>query len=161
SKCDEEELRRCFLRSVMRDPKNKKNDGDWPELPELPSFTIQAADAFPSLEGTEDVDGSERVPGVPMRLEGRLVRPRRGLSPLAPELLPGGEGVLERHAGTGLVRHDVSLSESLIDPDATKVVRRLERSGFEAYLVGGCVRDLLLSGRPKDFDVATSARPED
>jgi poly(A) polymerase len=67
---------------------------------------------------------------------------------------------LERHAGTGLVRHDVVLEDG-IDPDAAKVVRRLERSGHEAYLVGGCVRDLLLGRKPKDFDIATSARPED
>lgn len=69
--------------------------------------------------------------------------------------------VLERHAGTGLVRHDVELDEDSIDADAAKVVRRLERSGFQAYLVGGCVRDLLLVGNPKDFDVATNARPDD
>jgi poly(A) polymerase len=67
----------------------------------------------------------------------------------------------ERHAGTGLVRHDVVLHEDRIDADAAKVVRRLERAGHQAYLVGGCVRDLLLDGTPKDFDVATSARPED
>jgi poly(A) polymerase len=69
--------------------------------------------------------------------------------------------ILERHADTGLVRHDARLDENGIDPDAAKVVRRLERSGYQAYLVGGCVRDLLLSGRPKDFDVATNARPDD
>lgn len=46
-----------------------------------------------------------------------------------------------------------------IDPDALKVVRRLARSGYDAYLVGGCVRDLLVGRRPKDFDVATSATP--
>ena len=68
---------------------------------------------------------------------------------------------LERHAGTGLVRHDGTFDDERIDPDAAKVVRRLERSGHEAYLVGGCVRDLLLGSKPKDFDVATSARPED
>src|SRR6202142_1488815 len=68
---------------------------------------------------------------------------------------------LERHAGTGLARHDVVLEQDRIDPDAAKVVPRLERSGFQAYLVGGCVRDLLLGGKPKDFDIATSARPED
>lgn len=68
---------------------------------------------------------------------------------------------LERHVGTGLVRHGVVFDDDRIDPDAAKVVRRLERSGFQAYLVGGCVRDLLLGGKPKDFDVATSARPED
>jgi poly(A) polymerase len=69
---------------------------------------------------------------------------------------------LERHAGTGLIRHhDGLFDDDRIDPDAAKVVRRLERSGFQAYLVGGCVRDLLLGGKPKDFDIATSARPED
>src|SRR5580693_5038395 len=69
--------------------------------------------------------------------------------------------VLERHAGTGLARHDVVFDEDRIDADAAKVVRRLERSGFEAYLVGGCVRDLLVGGKPKDYDIATNARPED
>lgn len=54
----------------------------------------------------------------------------------------------------------VDLDESRIDPDAAKVVRRLMRNGYEAYLVGGCVRDLLLGKSPKDFDVATSARPD-
>jgi poly(A) polymerase len=48
-----------------------------------------------------------------------------------------------------------------MDADAEKVVRRLVRHNFEAYLVGGCVRDLLLGRSPKDFDVATSARPDD
>ncbi len=67
----------------------------------------------------------------------------------------------ERHAGTSLVRHDVALDEDSIDADAAKVVRRLEKSGYQAYLVGGCVRDLLLRGNPKDYDVATSARPDD
>jgi poly(A) polymerase len=67
----------------------------------------------------------------------------------------------ERHAGTGLVRHPVALDEARIDADAARVVRRLERGGFQAYLVGGCVRDLLLGGKPKDYDIATSARPED
>jgi poly(A) polymerase len=71
------------------------------------------------------------------------------------------KSVAERHAQTGLVRHDAFLEESSIDADAAKVVRRLERHGFQAYLVGGCIRDLLLGGRPKDFDIATSARPED
>src|SRR5437660_11052952 len=51
------------------------------------------------------------------------------------------------------------IPDDRLDPDAVKVVRRLRRSGFLAYLVGGCVRDLLLGLRPKDFDVATSAHP--
>ena len=57
-------------------------------------------------------------------------------------------------------RHEVDLDEARIDPDVQKVLRRLVRHNHEAYLVGGGVRDLLLDRRPKDFDVATSARPE-
>ncbi len=53
-----------------------------------------------------------------------------------------------------------ALSLRDVDPDALKVVRKLVAGGFEAYLVGGCVRDLYLRRRPKDFDVATSATPE-
>jgi poly(A) polymerase len=75
--------------------------------------------------------------------------------------MPSSRGGVERHDATGLQRHDAPLDEDAIDADAAKVVRRLERAGFQAYLVGGCVRDLLLNGRPKDFDVATSARPDD
>ena len=48
-----------------------------------------------------------------------------------------------------------------VDPDAAKVIRRLLRYGYEAYLVGGGVRDLLLERTPKDFDIATSARPSE
>lgn len=44
--------------------------------------------------------------------------------------------------------------------NALKVLYRLNNSGYEAYLVGGCVRDLLLGLEPKDFDVATNASPE-
>ena len=51
------------------------------------------------------------------------------------------------------------IAEPLLDSDAVKVVRRLRRASHLAYLVGGCVRDLLLGIRPKDFDVATSAHP--
>jgi poly(A) polymerase len=58
------------------------------------------------------------------------------------------------------VRHDAQFEER-IDSDAARVVRKLERAGYQAYLVGGCVRDLLLDRPPKDFDVCTSARPED
>ncbi len=56
-------------------------------------------------------------------------------------------------------RHERAIPESDIDADAAKVVRRIVRQGHAGYLVGGCVRDLLLGVRPKDFDVATSARP--
>jgi poly(A) polymerase len=48
-----------------------------------------------------------------------------------------------------------------IDPDAVRVVKQLRRFGHAAYLVGGCVRDLLLGLRPKDFDVVTDATPNE
>jgi len=54
-----------------------------------------------------------------------------------------------------------SLDRAAIDPDADRVVRKLTRAGFKAYLVGGCVRDLLVSRTPKDWDVATSATPNE
>jgi len=57
--------------------------------------------------------------------------------------------------------HAIDLDDDRVDSDAGKVVRRLTRHGYEAYLVGGCVRDLLIGKKPKDFDVATSARPDD
>ena len=44
---------------------------------------------------------------------------------------------------------------------AVRIVRKLQDAGFEAYLVGGCVRDLVAGKRPKDFDITTSARPEE
>ncbi|HVJ18040.1 MAG TPA: polynucleotide adenylyltransferase PcnB [Polyangiaceae bacterium] len=59
------------------------------------------------------------------------------------------------------VVYPVEFEDGRIDPDAAKVVRRLTRHGYEAYLVGGCVRDLLVGRSPKDYDVATSARPDD
>ncbi len=52
-----------------------------------------------------------------------------------------------------------SLNHRAIDRDALNVVERLHRKGFTTYFVGGCVRDLLLGIEPKDFDIATSARP--
>ncbi|MFT5593358.1 MAG: poly(A) polymerase [Oceanicoccus sp.] len=57
-------------------------------------------------------------------------------------------------------RNDHDISRDNISENALKVLYRLKKSGFEAYLVGGGVRDLLLGLHPKDFDVATNASPE-
>jgi tRNA nucleotidyltransferase/poly(A) polymerase len=59
-----------------------------------------------------------------------------------------------------LSRAEHNVSRKNIDPDALKVLYRLKNSGFVAYLVGGGVRDLLLERQPKDFDVGTSAHPQ-
>jgi len=62
-------------------------------------------------------------------------------------------------------RHEVAakthgIDPRLLDERAVKVVQTLQDEGYEAYIVGGAVRDLLLGHRPKDFDVATNATPE-
>ena len=59
-----------------------------------------------------------------------------------------------------LSRPEHIISRKNIDPDALKVLYRLKNHGFVAYLVGGGVRDLLLGRQPKDFDVSTSAHPQ-
>jgi poly(A) polymerase len=70
------------------------------------------------------------------------------VSPVIPDLAPV---ILDR------AHHRISRRN--IDPDALKVLYRLHGHGFTAYLVGGAVRDLLLGRRPYDFDVGTSAHP--
>jgi poly(A) polymerase len=59
-----------------------------------------------------------------------------------------------------LSRPEHIISRKNIDPDALKVLYRLKNNGFVAYLVGGGVRDLLLERQPKDFDIGTSAHPQ-
>lgn len=58
-------------------------------------------------------------------------------------------------------RNQHSISKTDIRRNALKVLNRLHSAGYDAYLVGGSVRDLLLRIDPKDFDVATNAHPED
>ncbi len=58
-------------------------------------------------------------------------------------------------------RPDHCISRDNISVNALKVLRRLQKGGYSAYLVGGSVRDLLLDRKPKDFDIATSALPEE
>src|SRR3954466_624669 len=53
------------------------------------------------------------------------------------------------------------IDPALVDERAANVVHTLKEAGHEAYIVGGAVRDLLLGLRPKDFDVATNATPEE
>lgn len=57
-------------------------------------------------------------------------------------------------------RSEHCISRTQISENALKVLYKLKKEGFEAYLVGGCVRDLLLGREPKDFDVVTDADPE-
>jgi len=59
-----------------------------------------------------------------------------------------------------IARADHQISRKDISDNALKVLYRLHNGGYQAYLVGGCVRDLLLGMKPKDFDVVTDATPE-
>ncbi|MGM3191873.1 polynucleotide adenylyltransferase PcnB [Dickeya dadantii subsp. dieffenbachiae] len=63
-------------------------------------------------------------------------------------------------AMTVVPRDQHAISRSDISENALKVLYRLSKAGYEAYLVGGGVRDLLLGKKPKDFDITTNATPE-
>ncbi len=65
---------------------------------------------------------------------------------------------LNKH--TVIPRAEHGISRKGISSNALKVLYRLHNAGFSAYLVGGCIRDLLLGQHPKDFDIATNADPE-
>lgn len=58
-------------------------------------------------------------------------------------------------------RNNHSLSRKSLSPNAVKVLYRLNKAGFEAHLVGGCIRDHLIGMEPKDFDIVTNATPEE
>ena len=59
-----------------------------------------------------------------------------------------------------LTRDHHHVSRKQLSPNALKVLYRLKDAGYDAYLVGGCIRDILLGYEPKDFDVVTNATPE-
>ena len=67
---------------------------------------------------------------------------------------------MQRSGPTIIPREAHCISRKQIRPNALRVLYRLKDAGFAAYLVGGAVRDLLLGGSPKDFDVATDATPD-
>ncbi len=66
-----------------------------------------------------------------------------------------------RHVPTRIPRPEHSVSRNQISKSALKVLYQLHNAGYQAFLVGGCVRDLLLNITPKDFDVVTNAHPEE
>jgi poly(A) polymerase len=68
--------------------------------------------------------------------------------------------IFRKNKTSNPIRKRVNFDKKLLDRDAVKVVQTIAKAGFEVYLVGGCVRDLLLGLKPKDFDIATNAKPE-
>ncbi len=69
-----------------------------------------------------------------------------------------GSGTIEKKAHI-YTREEHGIDLRRVDPDAVWIVRRLRGARFQAYIVGGAVRDLLAGRTPKDFDVATDAHP--
>jgi poly(A) polymerase len=76
------------------------------------------------------------------------------------KLIPVHKSTCASLQATIIARSDHPISRKSISKNALNVLYRLNNNGYEGYLVGGCVRDLLLGLRPKDFDVATDAKPE-
>jgi len=72
--------------------------------------------------------------------------PNTGKNSIQPKIIP---------------RAEHTISRDHIHRNALKVLYRLHNAGFSAFLVGGCVRDLLLNHQPKDFDIATDAHPDE
>lgn len=73
---------------------------------------------------------------------------------------PGAVKAHPRGKRVEVAKAEHGINGALVDERAVKVVQTLTEAGFEAFIVGGAVRDLLLGLRPKDFDVATNATPE-
>jgi poly(A) polymerase len=69
------------------------------------------------------------------------------------------ESILHYPNGKRIYRDFHPLRRDNMDAEALKVINRLNRHGYRSYLVGGCVRDMLLGKRPKDYDVVTTATP--
>jgi poly(A) polymerase len=88
----------------------------------------------------------------------RLTQLKRNLSTLNDDLRPDPAA---RPPARIIPRAEHSISRSAISANALRVLYRLREAGYEAFLVGGCVRDLLIGITPKDFDIATSALPEE
>jgi len=61
---------------------------------------------------------------------------------------------------TVLGAQESQIDPKQVDKDAYNVIQQLVKAGYEAYMVGGSVRDLMLGRKPKDYDIATNARPE-
>ena len=81
-----------------------------------------------------------------------------GKKPASPSASPKKTNKLGKRAEVTAEAHGID--PKLVDERALNVVSTLQSAGFEAYIVGGAVRDLLVGLRPKDFDVATNATPE-
>lgn len=113
------------------------------------------ADREPERGGGEPVEPKKRRRRRRASERDQPAEPSEGALVLAPAPEPS------HYGGPEPAVYAADVQQENIDDDALKVIRRLRRHGYRAYLVGGGVRDLLLGFRPKDFDIATSARPNE
>jgi poly(A) polymerase len=87
----------------------------------------------------------------------KLLGKAAAAAPAATQVAPG----VPKGKRVEIPKSEHQIDPTLVDDHALRVVRGLTDAGYEAYIVGGAVRDLLLGLRPKDFDVATNATPEE
>ncbi len=99
------------------------------------------------------VKAAAAVWGGPLDRRRSAMSNRERRNPRRPRTQRGGSG------GRGRRISAADIDRSVLDRNALRVISRLQGAGFEAYFVGGCVRDLLIGRVPMDFDVATNADP--
>jgi poly(A) polymerase len=90
--------------------------------------------------------------------DAKIIKLLKGLIKNIKKTKPSPKNTIEP---TLIPRAEHTISRQDIHPNALKVLYRLHSGGYGAYLVGGCVRDLLLGYHPKDFDIATNATPDE
>jgi poly(A) polymerase len=105
---------------------------------------------FEQAQDGATIVNADRIGNAGKRMIDRESNSRSGAGAPVPSAAASPQPRIEDASGIPVAR---------IHQDALRVVSRLSRMGHEAYLVGGCVRDLLLGRTPKDFDVATAAHP--
>ncbi len=93
-------------------------------------------------------DAEKQASTAPVRRRKKDTHEKKPVAPFLP------------NKATKISRDKHGISRKQISPNALKVLYRLKDNGYEAYLVGGCIRDILLGLEPKDFDVVTNATPE-
>jgi poly(A) polymerase len=157
---------------MTHDPPSSRTP-DGPPAPQTDTASIEAPPEVPSEEGLAasddgfgDEEDEETEAEGPDPLDGPVPEPPPPADAREPEPVPAVLWESEADHLDASVPQAAASAEAEIDPrsldiDAVKVVNRLHQNGHQAYLVGGCVRDLLVGRTPKDFDIATSALPSE
>ncbi len=149
---------------TSHDPLSPPPADDAPSAPDAGGEDVAEEDLEgEDLEG-EDEEGAELEGPDP--LDAPVPEPPPPAGAREPEPVPAVLWESEADHLDASVPRAAASAQAEIDPqaldiDAVKVVNRLHQNGHEAYLVGGCVRDLLVGRTPKDFDIATSALPSE